>query len=302
MLLAAAASFGTTLDWDLPDVATSLPGHTDDASSPNERALNRASSGLLERWQQGGGLMTQMHAGSRGGDPPELSVDEQDMLSAMAGEFRVRSGSSASKGLADSFGVHVAAGAAPRPPHAVAGSSDAIQLLTDGGTVTASPRAGKVTLSAASSGAHDGGLELLATWCPDWAPVCTADGHTLPSSCWARSVLLDVSHPGACLPSRRSAAPALSAASMVEASLQPTPAPRHHTPEPPAVAGVQDEVVSMADSAASPTDETVDPVCGCPLTDAAPVCGTNGKTYDSYCWARCAKTDVSSLGPCKKPF
>ena len=58
----------------------------------------------------------------------------------------------------------------------------------------------------------------------------------------------------------------------------------------------------MADSAASPMDETVDPVCGCPLTDAAPVCGSNGKTYDSYCWARCAKTDVASLGPCKKPF
>lgn len=298
MLLAAAASLGVTLDWDEPDQATSLPGRSDDASSLSERTLHRASSGLLERLQQGGGPMTQMHAGSRGGDPPELSVDEQDMLSAMAGQFRVRSGSSASKGLAASFGEH--AGVAPRPPHAVAGSSDAIQLLADGGAVTASPRAGKVTLSATASGAHDGGLELLATWCPDWAPVCTADGHTLPSRCWARSVGLDVAHPGACLPSRRASL----AASMVEApaSLQPTPAPQHDTPKPPAVAGVLDEVVSMADSAASPTDETVDPVCGCPLTDAAPVCGTNGKTYDSYCWARCDKTEVARLGPCKKPF
>ena len=49
------------------------------------------------------------------------------------------------------------------------------------------------------------------------------------------------------------------------------------------------------------SSEVVDPVCGCPLLqllDAAPVCGTNGKTYDSYCRARCEQIELSHLGPC----
>ena len=84
---------------------------------------------------------------------------------------------------------------------------------------------------------------------------------------------------------------------MVEAATtQPTPEPRPaHALEP---SGLPAGFVS--DAFVSSSSEVLDPVCGCPLTDGAPVCGSDGKTYDSYCWARCARADVASLGPCKR--
>ena len=238
--------------------------------------------------------MARMRKG--GGDDPglmsqALSSDEQDMVKAMADELRASG--------ANPFGSqHGSQNRSARPRPNATTTARSISLMAQGGSVTASELDGKVQLQAAP-GTNDGGIRLLCSWCPDWAPVCAADGHTLPSACWARSVGLEVSRPGACpgagaAPQQGQASDGergTSTTSMVEAPLQPTHAPHaphapHHPLEP----------------YGSPSQsEVVDPVCGCPLLqllDAAPVCGSNGKTYDSYCWARCEQIELSHLGPC----
>ena len=293
MVVLVVLTLASTLDWNEPDVGTGAPSQPlDDHTSTSERTLHQASSGILERWQQSSGLMNRMRD-EKGGDSHELSADEQDMLQAMADQFRVHG---SSKYGTMPFGTHGTGHDTTAPPRSVSqpptdAAADSIQIMTETGSVTASGVDGKVVLRAAS-GTNDGGVKLLSAWCPDWQPVCAADGHSLPSACWARSVGLEVSHPGRCPPSATRAAP--TAASMVEAAPTPQPMSRLTLAPSGLPAGLADAVASDS--------EIVDPVCGCPLTDGAPVCGSNGKTYESYCWARCAKTEVASLGPCKKPF
>eukprot|EP00301_Raphidiophrys_heterophryoidea_P020640 c5280_g1_i1.p1 GENE.c5280_g1_i1~~c5280_g1_i1.p1 ORF type:complete len:518 (-),score=102.46 c5280_g1_i1:85-1638(-) len=43
---------------------------------------------------------------------------------------------------------------------------------------------------------------------------------------------------------------------------------------------------------------TVDKLCGCEVTLSHPVCGSDGETYPSDCFARCAGLAVSHSGPC----
>ena len=214
-----------------------------------------------------------------------LSSDEQGMLKAMADQFRASNPSRFRLAAHRSHDL-------PKP-NASGGATTSISLMAQGGSVTASELDGKVQLQPAP-GTDDGGIRLLSTWCPDWAPVCAADGHTLPSACWARSIGLEVSHSGACpdaAPQRAGDGEGRASgtsASMVEASLQPTPGPLH---------GLK----TSALPARRLTSEVVDPACGCPLLqllDAAPVCGSNGKTYDSYCRAHCVQIELSHLGPC----
>jgi hypothetical protein len=296
LLAVIACAAATTLDWGEPDVARSEPDPAADghgSRSSSEQTLHAASAGLLERMrsEQSGGLMARMRDRD-GGDAlsQPLSTDEQDMLKAMAAQFRVRGGNPFESRLAARD--QGASTAPPTPRHVPAlptggaTSAEPIQLAVPGGTVTATALNGKVHLQVAS-GLNDGGIRLLSSWCPDWSPVCAADGHTLPSACWARSVGLEVSHPGACHGGAASGA----SASMVEA-------PARQTPEPLQPSALPAGLVS--DTFASSSSDVLDPVCGCPLTEGAPVCGPAGKTYDSYCWARCARTEVSSLGPCKE--
>ena len=254
---------------------------------PPPRADGEYSGGLMARMRNGGG--------DAGSTAQALSSDEQGMLKAMADQFRA---SNPSRSLFAAHGSHDL----PKP-NASGGATMArsITLMAQGGSVIVSELDGKVQLKPAP-GTNDGGIRLLSAWCPDWAPVCAADGHTLPSACWARSIGLEVSHSGACpgaAPQQagdgegRAGGTSGSSASMVEASLQPRSL---HGLKPSALPARH-----VSGTVISSSFEVVDSVCGCPLLqllDAAPVCGTNGKTYDSYCRARCEQIELSHLGPC----
>ena len=242
-----------------------------------------------------------------------LSSDELAMLKAMTDQFRVRPVQGADASTGSHFSAHESPGLRAVPSPSSNGNATTvgpISLMAPGGSVTASGLHGKVQLQTAS-GTNDGGIRLLSSWCPDWIPVCAADGHTLPSACWARSLGLAVSHLGACpglaahdgagdgesRPNRAGG----SSVSMVEAYLQPLIARRAvplQPPHAPELSALPTTSPGLVSDSLVPS-EVVDPVCGCPLTEAAPVCGSDGKTYDSYCWARCARTDLFHLGPCE---
>ena len=280
-------------------------GHSDEHGSehgseqqtlhgPPPRADGEYSAWLMARMRNGGdgaGLTEQ-----------SLSSDEQGMLKAMADQFKAMANPTRSQ-LAAHGGHDL-----PKPS-ASGGPTTArsITLTAQGGSVIASELDGKVQLQPAP-GTDEGGIRLLSAWCPDWAPVCAADRLTLPSACWARSIGLEVSHSGPCpgaAPLQAgdgegrasgSSGSSGSSASMVEASLQPRSLHEVHGPKVSTLPARHVPGTSIPSSS-----EAVDAACGCPLLqllDAAPVCGANGKTYESYCRARCEHVELSHLGPC----
>ena len=285
-LQAAQAQLGTSWSAGHSDEHGSEHGSEQQAlHGPPPRADGEYSGWLMARMRNGGdgaGLTKQ-----------SLSLNEQGMLKAMADQ------------MANPPRSQLAAhGGQDLPKRSASGGATmarSITLTAQSRSVIASELDGKVQLQAAP-GTNDGGIRLLSAWCPDWAPVCAANKRTLPSACWARSIGLEVSHSGACpgaAPQQagdgegRAGGTSGSSASMVEASLQPRSL---HGLKPSALPARH-----VSGTVISSSSEVVDSVCGCPLLqllDAAPVCGTNGKTYDSYCRARCEQIELSHLGPC----
>lgn len=226
-----------------------------------------------------------------------LSLNEQRMLKAMADQM--------ANPPRSQLAAHGSHDLPKRSASGGATTARSITLTAQSRSVIASELDGKVQLQAAP-GTNDGGIRLLSAWCPDWAPVCAANKRTLPSACWARSIGLEVSHSGACPGAaplqagdgegRANGSNGGSSASIVEASLQPRSLHEVHGLKVPTLPARHAPGTAIPSSS-----EVVDAACGCPLLqllEAAPVCGANGKTYESYCRARCEQIELSHLGPC----
>lgn len=166
--------------------------------------------------------------------------------------------------------------------------------------------------------------------CPtNYNPVCATDGNTYPNSCLATCRGLGVVRPGAC---SWGPGPNPGPSPKPPCGCAPDNNPvcgvngrTYSNPCEASCAGVEvfkqgpcvavrrlDESASdKVDSATATTTGTVarslvntddiDATCGCSRTLVDFVCGKNGQTYGSQCWADCLGVMVAHKGTCAKP-